>query len=156
MPETKVKRDKQKVIIFEDGDAFNVLELSIGEAADVGFIVDRNNARAWRFENDLVLPGFEKTVKAKDKDGSVKETIADEKRGVLLLSARNVVPLDPFGLKDAEALKALQDMSAIATAKQNEATEKSGKKSGSFLDSVWFGVTMSALAIGTLLAMFRR
>jgi hypothetical protein len=141
-----VKRDKLKVLIFEDALVVDEVELPID---GVGYVHDEANSRAFRIVNELLLPYDEKVVVGKD---GVRR-IADENRPALFVSARSFIPLDPFGLLSEAEKKALEDVHAIALEKQYEATEKSGKKQNSFLNSSWFGWTMISLAIALIVTV---
>ena len=142
-----VKRDKLKVLIFEDALVVDEVELPV---EGVGYVHDAVNNRAFRIVNPLLLPYEEKVVVGKD---GVRR-ISDEKPPVLPATARSFIPLDPFGLLTPEERKSLEDVHAIALEKQYEATEKSGKRQSNFLNSGWFGWCMTALAIALLVTVF--
>jgi hypothetical protein len=142
-----VKRDKLKVVIFEDAYVVDELELPI---EGVGYVHNAANNCAFRIVNELLLPYDEKVVVGKDG----VRVIANEKRPALFVSARSFIPLDPFHLLSDEQRKALEDVHAIALEKQNEATANSGKKKNSFYDSSWFGWCMISLAIALIVTVF--
>lgn len=145
-----VKRDKLKVLIFEDAHVVDEVDLPI---EGVGYVDDVGNGRSFIVVNELLLPYDEKVVVGKD---GIKR-IADEKRPVLLVVARSSIPLDLFGIFSKEQRTTLEDVHAIALEKQYEATEKSGKKQNSILNSTWFGWSMTSIAIAVVVTvLFKR